>query len=91
MALLYFDRDSQMREEFEHDSWLEEQMEEPNQVVQNIKISGRRYLRHIRKVPASLRRKQPILILSLRKEVYKVRVRFVCVDYASWLRKPWHS
>jgi len=54
----YFRQDSQVREDFEHDSWLEEQMEEPNQVVQYIEINGGRYPRPIRKVPTSLRRKQ---------------------------------
>lgn len=54
----YFKPDSQVKENFEHDSWLEEQMEESNQVVQYVEINGRRYPRPIRKVPTSLRRKQ---------------------------------
>lgn len=54
----YFRQDSQVREDFEHDSWLEEQMEESNQVVQYVEINGGRYPRPIRKVPTSLRRKQ---------------------------------
>lgn len=54
----YFKQDSQVREDFEHDSWLEEQMEEPPQVVQYVEINGQRYPRPIRKLPASLRRKQ---------------------------------
>ena len=53
-----------MREEFEHDSWLEKQMEESNQVVQYLEINGRRYPRPIRKVPTSLRRKQSDSSLS---------------------------
>jgi hypothetical protein len=51
-------------EDFEHDSWLEEQVEESNQVVQYVEINGRRYPRPIRKVPTSLRRKQSDSSLS---------------------------
>ncbi len=54
----YFQQDSQAREDFEHDSWLGEQMEESNQVVQYVEINGGRYPRPIRKIPTSLRRKQ---------------------------------
>ena len=54
----YFRQDSQVREAFECDSWLEEQMEESNQVVQYVEINGRRYPRPIRKVPTSLVRKK---------------------------------
>ena len=54
----YFRQDSQAREAFERDSWLEEQMEESNQVVQYVEVNGRKYPRPIRKVPTSLRRKQ---------------------------------
>lgn len=36
----YFEQDSQVREDLEHDSWLEEQMEESNQVVQYVEING---------------------------------------------------
>jgi hypothetical protein len=54
----YFRQDSQAREAFERDSWLEEQMEESNQVVQYVEINGRRYPRPIKKVPTSLRRRQ---------------------------------
>ncbi|KAL8652277.1 MAG: hypothetical protein Q9210_002775 [Variospora velana] len=54
----YFRQDSQVREDFEHDSWLEELMEESNQVVQYVEINGARYPRPIRKLPTSLRRKQ---------------------------------
>ena len=54
----YFEQDSQAREDFEHDSWPKEQMEESNQVVQYVEINGGRYPRPIRKVPTSLRRKQ---------------------------------
>lgn len=56
----YFEQDSQVREDLEHDSWLEEQMEESNQIVQYVEIDGRRYPRPLKKVPSSLslRRKQ---------------------------------
>lgn len=54
----YFRQDSQAREAFERDSWLEEQMEESNQVVQYVEINGRSYPKPIRKVPTSLRRRQ---------------------------------
>ncbi len=54
----YFRQDSQVWEAFECDSWLEEQMEESNQVVQYVEINGRRYPRPIRKVPTSLVRKK---------------------------------
>lgn len=54
----YFTQDSQAREAFERDSWLEEQMEESKQTVQYVEIDGRKYPRPIRKVPNSLRRKQ---------------------------------
>lgn len=60
----YFEQDNQFKEEFENDSWLEEQMVEPNQVVQYVEIDGRRYPRPIRKVPTSLRRKQSDSSLS---------------------------
>src|SRR5436853_1192598 len=54
----YFEQDSQVRQDFEHDSWLEEQMEQSTQVVQYVEINGIRYPRPIKKVPTSLRRKQ---------------------------------
>ena len=54
----YFDQNSQVREDFERDSWLEEQMAESNHVVQYVEINGFRYPQPIRKVPTSLRRKQ---------------------------------
>ncbi|KAL8971905.1 MAG: hypothetical protein Q9197_003032 [Variospora fuerteventurae] len=54
----YFRQDSQVREDFEHDSWLEELMEESNQVVQYVEINGARYPRPMRKLPTSLRRRQ---------------------------------
>ncbi|MCJ1333147.1 hypothetical protein MMC10_009841 [Thelotrema lepadinum] len=53
----YFRQDSQAKA-FGCDSWLEEQMEESNQVVQYVEINGRKYPRPIRKIPTSLRRKQ---------------------------------
>ena len=54
----YFEQDSQVREDFERDSWLEKQMEESNKAVQYVEINGFRYPLPIRKVPTSLRRKQ---------------------------------
>ena len=54
----YFEQDSQVREDFERDSWLEEQVTESNRVVQYVEINGFRYPRPIRRVPPSLRRKQ---------------------------------
>ncbi|MCJ1427758.1 hypothetical protein MMC29_005663, partial [Sticta canariensis] len=55
----YFEQDSQAGEDFfEHDSWLEEQMEQPPiPVVQYVEINGMRYPRPIKKVPTSHRRK----------------------------------
>ena len=51
----YFEQDSQVREDFERDSWLdsyfEKQMEESNHVVQYVEINGFRYPLPIRKVP----------------------------------------
>ena len=60
----YFRQDSQVREALECDSWLEEQMEESNPVVQYVEINGRRYPRPIRKVPTSLARKKSDSSLS---------------------------
>lgn len=56
----YFEQDSQAREDFfEHDSWLEEQMEQPPPpTVQYVEIDGFRYPRPIQKALTSLRRKQ---------------------------------
>ena len=54
----YFEQDSQVREDLEQDSWLEEQMDYSTQVVQYVEINGFRYPRPIRKAPISLRRKQ---------------------------------
>lgn len=55
-----FEPDDQAREELlEHDSWLEEQMEQPPiPVVKYVKRNGFRYPLPIKKTPASLRRKQ---------------------------------
>lgn len=55
-----FEPDDQAREELlEHDSWLEEQMEQPPiPVVQYVERNGFRYPLPIKKTPASLRRKQ---------------------------------
>ena len=60
----YFEQDSQVREDLERDSWLEEQMEELNHIVQYVEINGFRYPQPIRKVPTSLRRKQLNLSLT---------------------------
>lgn len=56
----YFEQDTQAREDFfEHDSWLEEQMEQlPPPTVQYVGIDGVRYPQPIQKAPTSLRRKQ---------------------------------
>ncbi|KAI9744261.1 MAG: hypothetical protein M1818_002413 [Claussenomyces sp. TS43310] len=56
----YFEPESQAGEDlFEHDSWLEEQMEQPlTPVVQYVEIDGMQYPRPIRKSPTSLRRRQ---------------------------------
>ena len=60
----YFEQDSQVREDFERDSWLEELMTESNHVVQYVEINEFRYPRPIRRVPSSLRRKQLDLSLT---------------------------
>ncbi|KAL8857961.1 MAG: hypothetical protein Q9178_005420 [Gyalolechia marmorata] len=55
----YFKQDSRVREDFERDSWLEEQMESSTTpVVQYVEINGYRYPRPIKKAPTSLRRKK---------------------------------
>ncbi|KAL8712712.1 MAG: hypothetical protein Q9225_006900 [Loekoesia sp. 1 TL-2023] len=54
----FFEQDSQVRQDLEQDSWLEEQMEYSNPVVDYVEINGFRYPRPIKKVPTSLRRKQ---------------------------------
>ena len=55
----YFEQDSQVRQNLEHDSWLEEQMEQSSiPVVQYVEINGVKYPSPIRKVPTSVRRKQ---------------------------------
>jgi len=54
----YFEQDSQVREDFEQDSWLEEQMENSTQAVRYVETNGFRLPCPIRKVPASLSRKQ---------------------------------
>ena len=55
-----FEQNNQVRVAFlEHDSWLEEQMEQPPPpTVQYVEINGFTYPRPIQKAPASLRRKQ---------------------------------
>jgi hypothetical protein len=55
---LYFRQDNQAREAFECDSWLEEQMEEPQYTVQYVDVNGRKYPCPIRKLPTTLRRRQ---------------------------------
>jgi len=54
----YFEQDSQVREDFEQGSWLEEQMENSTQAVKYVETNGFRLPCPIRKVPASLSRKQ---------------------------------
>ena len=55
----YFTPDSQIGEDFfEHNSWLEEQMEPSSiPVVQYVEINGMKYPRPVPKAPTSLRRK----------------------------------
>ena len=60
----YFEQDSQVREDLEQDSWLEEQLDYSTQVLQYVEINGFRYPRPIRKALASLRRKQSDLSLT---------------------------
>ena len=56
----YFEKDSQAGSDFfQHDSWLEEQMEQSQiPIVQYVEINGIKYPRPVKKVPTSLRRKQ---------------------------------
>lgn len=54
----YFEQDSQVREDLEQDSWLGEPMENSTQVVEYVEINGYRYPRPIKRLSASLRRKQ---------------------------------
>ncbi|MCJ1385854.1 hypothetical protein MMC17_008978, partial [Xylographa soralifera] len=54
----YFEQDSQVREDLEQDSWLEEQMENFTQAVKYVEVNGFRLPCPIRKAPTSVRRKQ---------------------------------
>ena len=54
----YFEQHSQIREDLEENSWLEEQMANPANEVQYVEINGFRLPCPIRKVPTSLNRKQ---------------------------------
>ena len=54
----YFEQHSQIREVVEQDSSLEEQMENPIQVIKYVEINGLRIPCPIRKAPTSLSRKQ---------------------------------
>ena len=54
----YFEQHSQIREDLEQDSWLEEQMTNPANKIQYVEVNGFRLPCPIRKVPTSLSRKQ---------------------------------
>ncbi|KAI4088940.1 MAG: hypothetical protein L6R37_008121 [Teloschistes peruensis] len=54
----YFEQHSQVREDLEQDSWLEEQMENPIQDIKYVEVNGFRLPCPIRKAPTSVRRKQ---------------------------------
>ncbi len=54
----HFEQDSQVREDLEHEGWLEGQIEESNQVVQYVEIKGGRHPRPIKKIPTLPRWKQ---------------------------------
>ena len=54
----YFEQHSQIKEDLEQDSRLEEQMENPIQEIKYVEVNGFRLPCPIRKVPASVRRKQ---------------------------------
>ncbi|KAI4089037.1 MAG: hypothetical protein L6R37_008105 [Teloschistes peruensis] len=54
----YFEQHSQIKEDLEKDSWLEEQMENPIQDIKYVEVNGIRLPCPIRKAPASVRRKQ---------------------------------
>ena len=54
----YFEQDSQIREDLEQDSWLEDQMENSTQAVKYVEVNGFRLPCPIRKAPTSVRRKQ---------------------------------
>ena len=54
----YFEQDSQVREDLEQDSWVEEQMDDSTPSIKYVEVNGLRLPCPIRKVPTSLRRKQ---------------------------------
>ena len=54
----YFERDSQIREDLNEDSWLVEQMENSTEVVKYLETNGWRLPCPIRKASTSVRRKQ---------------------------------
>ncbi|KAI4224380.1 MAG: hypothetical protein L6R40_008447 [Gallowayella cf. fulva] len=54
----YFEQHSQIKEDPEQDSWLEEQMESPIQDIKYVEVNGFRLPCPIRKAPTSVRRKQ---------------------------------
>lgn len=54
----YFEQHTQIEEDLEQDSWLEEMMEYPTQEIKYVEINGFRLPCPIRKVPTSVRRKQ---------------------------------
>ena len=54
----YFEQHSQVKEDLEQDSWLEEQMENPIQDIKYVEVNGFRLPCPIRKAPTSVRRKQ---------------------------------
>ncbi|KAK3174885.1 hypothetical protein OEA41_002131 [Lepraria neglecta] len=84
----YFEQDSQVRQDFEHDSWLEEQMEQSSiPVVQYVEINGMRYPRPIKKAP-SLRRKQSDTSLTCSSDQKKsAQYRDIC--YNTLLAAKW--
>ncbi len=54
----FFEQHSQIKEDLEQDSWLEEQMENPIQDIKYVEVDGFRLPCPISKAPTSLRRKQ---------------------------------
>ncbi|KAI4221326.1 MAG: hypothetical protein L6R40_008640 [Gallowayella cf. fulva] len=54
----YFEQHTQIKEDLEQDSWLEEQMENPTQDIKYVEVNGFRLPCPIRKAPTSVRRKQ---------------------------------
>ena len=54
----YFEQHSQIKEDLEQDSWLEEQIENPIPDIKYVEVNGFRLPCPIRKTPTSVRRKQ---------------------------------